>query len=83
LVAPFLSSQIDAARLKEEAGIQEWLRAQEAAAAQSLKSVNDRIQGLQDESAAADLAQQQNISLAQAIEQVIIVCLKEQEEQFQ
>jgi len=67
------------ARLKEEAGIQEWLRAQEAAAAQSLKSVNDRIQGLQDESAAADLAQQQNISLAQAIEQVTIARLKEQQ----
>ena len=74
-----LAEERQTARLKEEAGIQEWLRAQEAAAAQSLKSVNDRIQGLQDESAAADLAQQQNISLAQAIEQVTIARLKEQQ----
>ena len=74
-----LAEERQTARLKEEAGIQEWLRAQEAAAAQSLKSVNDRIQGLQDEAAAADLAQQQNISLAQAIEQVTIARLKEQQ----
>ena len=74
-----VAEERQAQRIKEDAGIQQWLRDQEAAAAQALKSVNARVQGLQDEEAATALAAEQNISLAQAIEQVTIARLKEQQ----
>jgi hypothetical protein len=74
-----VAEERQALRIKEDAGIQEWLRAQDAAAAQSLKAINERIQGLQDEEAAAEIARQQNISLAQAIEQVTLARLREQQ----
>ena len=74
-----VAEERQAQRLREDAGITQWLRDQEAAAAQALKAVNARIQGLQDEDAATALAAEQNISLAAAIEQVAIARLKEQQ----
>ncbi len=74
-----VAEERQALRIKEDAAIQQWLRDQEAVAAQSLKSINERIQGLKDEEAAVALAQQQNISLAQAVEQVTLARLREQQ----
>jgi hypothetical protein len=74
-----VAEERQALRIKEDAAIQQWLRDQEAVAAQSLKSINERIQGLKDEEAAVALAQQQNISLAQAVEQVTLGRLREQQ----
>lgn len=68
-----------AQRIKEDAGIEEWVRAQEAAAAASLKSINDRIDGLATEQEAAALATTQNISLAEAIERITVARLQEQQ----
>ena len=74
-----VAEERQALRLKEDAGIQEWMRSQEAAAAQSLKAINDRIAGLQAEEQATALAAAQNISLAEAIERVTIERLQEQQ----
>jgi len=74
-----VAEERQAARLKEDAGIQEWIRSQKAAAAASLKSINDRITGIQLEEEATAMATEQNISLAQAIEQVTIARLREQQ----
>ena len=74
-----VAEERQALRLKEDAGIQEWMRSQEAAAAQSLKAINDRIAGLQAEEQATALATAQNISLAEAIERVTIERLQEQQ----
>lgn len=70
------------ARNKESDGIQAFMRAQEEAAAASLKSVKDRITSLQDEESAADLSRALNISLAEAVERVAIARLHERQAGF-
>ena len=70
------------ARRKEADGIDAFMRAQEEAAAASLKSVKDRISSLQDEERAADLSRTLNISLAEAVERVAIARLQEQQAGF-
>ncbi len=67
------------ARKKEADGIDAWMRAQEEAAAASLKSVKDRIASLQEEERAAEMSRKLNISLAEAIELVTIARLQEQQ----
>ncbi|MFN3375243.1 MAG: hypothetical protein ACK40S_01650 [Burkholderiaceae bacterium] len=69
-------------RRKEADDISAWIRAQEAAAAAALQSVNQRAQALRDEEAAVELARVQNISLAEAIEQVAIARLREKQAGF-
>jgi hypothetical protein len=68
--------------LKEAAGIDAFMRTLTESASASLKSVNERIQSLKDEQAAAELSATQNISLAEAIEQVAIARLKEKQDGF-
>lgn len=70
------------ARIREADGIAAWLQSQEAAAAAALKSAGDRISALQDEERAIDIAAQQNISLAEAIEQVALARLQEKQAGF-
>lgn len=71
-----------AARSKEADGIKAWMQAQEDAAAQSLKSVSDRIISLQNEEEAAKLSAAQNITLAQAIERTALARLREKQTGF-
>jgi len=70
------AARIDA-RKKEQQAIDEYLQKQREATEQSLKSVRDRAQSLEDEEQAAALAARSNISLAEAIEQVAIARLQE------
>ncbi|MFI8616482.1 hypothetical protein ACIGHN_13355 [Acidovorax sp. NPDC077693] len=70
------------ARHKEADGIDAFMRAQEEAAAASLKSVKDRIASLQDEERAAELSRKLNVSLAEAIEMVAIARLQEKQAGF-
>ena len=70
------AARIDA-RKKEQQAIDEYLQKQRDATEQSLKGLNDRAQGLEDEEKAAAVAAQQNISLAEAIERVAIARLRE------
>ncbi len=70
------------ARIREADGIAAWLQSQEAAAAAALKSAGDRISALQDEERAIEIAAQQNISLAEAIEQVALARLEEKQAGF-
>jgi len=67
------------AELDEAESIDAWRKAQDEAAAASLKSINDRIAGLQLEEEATARAALENISLAAAIEQVTIDRLREQQ----
>ncbi|GAD20965.1 tape measure protein [Acidovorax sp. MR-S7] len=71
-----------AARNREAAGIDAWIRAQEDAARQSLKSVQDRIHSMADEARAIELSQALNVSLAEAIELVAIARLEEKQAGF-
>lgn len=75
------AARIDA-RKKEQAAIDEYLQKQRDAAEQTVKSLRDRAQGLEDEEKAVALAAAQNITLAQAIEQVAIARLREQRARF-
>lgn len=75
------AARIDA-RKKEQAAIDEYLQKQRDATEQSLKGLNDRAQGLEDEEKAAAVAAKQNISLAEAIERVAIARLRERRAQF-
>lgn len=70
------------ARRKESDGIEAYMRAQEEAAAASLKSVKDRISGLQDEEQAVELSRALNISLAEAVERVALARLEEKQAGF-
>ncbi|KAB2906621.1 MAG: hypothetical protein F9K35_00655 [Burkholderiaceae bacterium] len=70
------------ARRKEAEGIHAWIRAQEEAAAASLKSVKDRVQGLVDEAQASDVAARINVTLAEAVEMVAIARLREKQAGF-
>lgn len=70
-------------RRQEEQGIEAFLDKQRQAADQSLKSVQDRLAGLQDEEKALGLATLKNISLAEAIEEVAIARLREQQARLQ
>lgn len=63
------------ARKKRYGEIQSQADAEAKAAEQSAKSVQDRVQGMQDEEAAMQRARLLNISLAQALEDVAIVRL--------
>lgn len=64
-------------RNKETDGIEAWTKAQEAAAEQSLKSISERVDSLEKEEEATELAAAMNISLAEAIERVAIARLRE------
>lgn len=64
---------------KEADSIAQYLRDQQAATAQSLAGVRDRITSLQDEAEAADLSTAKNISLAEAIELIAIKRLEEKQ----
>lgn len=75
------AARIDA-RKKEQQAIDEYLQKQRDATEQSLKGLNDRAQGLEDEEKAAAVAAQQNISLAEAIERVAIARLRERRAQY-
>lgn len=66
-------------RRQEEADIEAFLAKQRDAAQQQLDDVNNRAQALQTEEAAAALAARGNISLAQAVEEVAIARLREQQ----
>lgn len=70
------------ARNKEADGITAWLQAQEAAAQQSLRAVNDRIQALMDESSALQMSESLNISLAEAVERTAIARMREKQAGF-
>ncbi|MFZ4286630.1 phage tail length tape measure family protein [Variovorax sp. HJSM1_2] len=67
---------------KETSSVAVWMNAQQAASEKALASVRDRANSLLDEEAAAKLAAQKNISLAQAIEEVTIARLKEKQSRF-
>ena len=69
-------------RAKEAAGINDYLVAQQEAAAKSLGSVKERVQSLVDEQSAVDLSIALNISLAEAIERVAIARLQEKQTGF-
>lgn len=69
-------------RAAEAESIAEWMRAQDEASAAAMRSVNERIQALEGEEQAAALATQQNITLAEAIEQVAIARLREKQAGF-
>lgn len=75
------AARIDS-RKKEQAAIDEYLQKQRDASEQAVKSLRDRAQGLEDEEKAVALAAAQNITLAQAIEQVAIARLQEQRARF-
>ena len=68
----------DAAR-KEAASIAAFMASETEAAHKTLQAVADRVQALQDEEAAVALSQQQNVSLAAAVEMVAIARLKEEQ----
>lgn len=76
------AQQIADARNKEIDGIQAWIEAQEQAARQALQSVADRVASLRDEEQAVGLAVAQNISLAEAVEQVALARLQEKQAGF-
>jgi tape measure domain-containing protein len=76
------AQEIAAARNREAAGIDAWIRAQEDAARQSLKSVQDRIHSMEDEARAIELSHALNVSLAEAIELVAIARLEEKQAGF-
>lgn len=69
-------------RAKEAAGINDYLVAQQEAAAKSLGSVKERVQSLVDEQSAVDLSIARNISLAEAIERVAIARMEEKQAGF-
>ncbi|WP_313074442.1 phage tail length tape measure family protein [Melaminivora sp.] len=77
-----VSQAAAAARKKEADGIEAWMRSQQEAAAASLKSVKDRVQGLQEEEQAAEIARSLNITLAEAIERVALARMKEKQAGF-
>jgi tape measure domain-containing protein len=89
---PFVQAEIKAAqdlararadaRNAEDKGIQEYLDQQTKARELSLQSAQDSIFKLQEEAAAADLMRGTNLSLAEAIEQVAIARLREQQGRF-
>lgn len=60
--------------------VAQWLAAQEEASATTLQGIRDRLEGLRNEEAAAALAREQNIGLAEAIERVAIARLQEKQE---
>lgn len=66
-------------REKELDSIRDFMQTQEAASHQSVKSIDEREKGLQEEMKAAKLATRANISLAEAIELVTIERLREQQ----
>lgn len=70
------------ARKKEADGIDAFIRAQEEAAAATLKAIRDRITGLQDEEQAAEMARSLNIGLAEAVERVAIARKLEEQARF-
>lgn len=74
---------VDNARRKQRQDALALLERERDAAAASLKSVQDRTAGLQDEEKAAALATLKNISLAEAIEEVAIARLREQQARLQ
>lgn len=70
------------ARKKEAEGIQAFLDAQAEQAAQALAGVEDRVAALKLEATAVALAQEKNITLAVAIEQVVLARLRERQASF-
>lgn len=69
-------------RNQDDQNVKQFLQQQEQAAAQQLASLRDRIAGVQDETAAADLAARANIGLAEAVEQVAIARAQERLERL-
>ncbi len=76
------AQQLADARNRESDGIEAWLRAQQAAAQQSLQSVQTRVQGLRDEQQALAIAEGLNISLAEAVERLALARLQEKQAGF-
>lgn len=76
------AQQLADARNRESEGIEAWLRAQQAAAQQSLQSVQTRVQGLRDEQQALAIAEGLNISLAEAVERLALARLQEKQAGF-
>ncbi len=70
------------ARKKESDSIEDWMRSQQEAAAGALKSIKDRVQGLQEEEQATEMARSLNITLAEAIERVALARMKEKQAGF-
>ncbi len=70
------------ARNAEDKGIQEYIDQQQKAREASLKGVEDSIAKLQEENAAAELMRGTNLTLAEAIEQVAISRLREQQARY-
>lgn len=70
------------ARNAEDKGIQEYIDQQQKAREASLKGVEDSIAKLQEENAAAELMRGTNLTLAEAIEQVAIARLREQQARY-
>ncbi len=70
------------ARAAEDKGINEYIDQQQRAREASLKGVEDSIAKLQEENAAAELMRGTNLTLAEAIEQVAISRLREQQARY-
>ncbi len=89
---PFVQAEIKAAqdlararadaRTAEDKGIQEYLDQQQKAREASLQTAQTSILKLQEEAAAAELMRGTNLTLAEAIEQVAIARLREQQGRF-
>ena len=60
--------------------VAKWLQAQEEAAATTLQSIKDRLDGLRDEEDALVLSRQLNIGLAEAVERLAVARLREKQE---
>ena len=62
---------------EEQQGIEDWKEAQRKIYADELKTIESRIQAIQDEESAVSLAVAQNVSLAHAVEMVTLAKLEE------
>lgn len=70
------------ARTREDEGIAAYLEAQQTASTAALQTVNTAVKALEDEAAAATLAARQNITLAEAVEEVTLARLREQQAKY-
>lgn len=70
------------ARTREDEGIAAYLEAQQTARTAALQTVNSAVKALEDEAAAATLAARQNITLAEAVEEVTLARLREQQAKY-
>lgn len=70
------------ARTREDEGIAAYLEAQQAARTAALQTVNAAVKAMEDEAAAATLAARQNITLAEAVEEVALARLREQQARY-